>query len=196
MKLRSRQIKLVFAFFFILLSSFVIAELTVDFKYIEYSSEQQIYLDSRRTELTGERSVSEILILDQKMSVELRVKDGSIVEVATEPISGDLDVDIFLFVRENLSSSVLYALSMNSESSIEHITVEVSINPPSLDKLIFTDYPLAEFIIVPVTGSGIVSIYYKTLNPVPELIYLCIIIMFVGTSFFIKNMINLIRFQR
>lgn len=196
MKLRAKLVKLGFAFCFILLTSYVIAEWTVDYKYIEYSSEKQVYLNSERKVYSGERSVGEILLLDPKMSIELRVKAGSLVEVATEPISGDLDVDIFLLVRESISSSVLYAYSMNSNSSREYITVEITINPQSLDKLIFTDFPLAEFIIIPVSGSGIISIYYKTLHPIQELIYLCVIILFVGTSFFIRNMLDLIRFQR
>lgn len=196
MKKRDNLIKLGFALFFILLSPYVLAELMVDYKYIQYSDNQQTYLNSERTVYTGERTVDELLTPGQGISIELRITDGSLIEVKTELVTGEIDVDIFLVVLVNASSEEVSGYSMNIGSSREHITVETNIKRPSLDRLIFTRFPLAFIRIIPVTGSGIISLQYQTLHPVSELTYLCIITLFVGVSFFVKNAFDLIEIKR
>lgn len=194
MKFREKSVKLGFAFFFILLTSYVVAEWTVDYKYLKYSEDTQLYLNSKQRVYTGKRTAEEILLLEQRTSVNLRIKDGSIIEVTTELVSGDLDVDIFLVVSVNDTSRVISAYSMNINSSREHLLIKSAIKTPSIDRYIFTEYPVAVLFIIPVTGSGIISLHYETLHPAQELIYLCVITMLIGASFFIKNVFDLIKF--
>ena len=196
MKLREKLVKIGFAFFFILLTSYVISEWTVDSKYIKYSDEQQVYLNSEQTISTVERSVEDILRLRRGLSIEFSLTEGSLIDATTEPVSGDLDVDIFLLLSINTTSDEVLAHSMNIGSSREHLAVESTIETPSIDKRIFTRYPHAELVIIPVTGSGIISIRYATLHPVQELIYLCVVILVLGACFFFKSMFDLIEFKR
>jgi len=196
MKLRGKMIRLGFALFFILFSSYVISEWTVDYKYIRYSDSEEIYLNSGQTEYTGERTVEEIYRPTAGISIEFRITEGSIIDIQTELISGDLDVDIFLVISANASYQELSAFSMNIGSSSEQLTIESRIIAPSFDRFLFTNFPHADLVIIPVTGSGTISVHYTTLHPARELIYLCVITMILGVSFFIKSTFNLIRSEK
>ncbi|MFX1479115.1 MAG: hypothetical protein ACFFCI_13365 [Promethearchaeota archaeon] len=196
MKLRKKLIKLGFAFFFILLSSYIIAEWTVDYKYLKYSDNKRFYLNSEQTEYTEERSAEKISKLERGTSIELRIRQGSLFDITTEPVSGDLDIDIILVVSFNYSSELVLAYSITIGSSREHISVESRIRSSSIYELIFSDYPRVELLIIPVTGSGIISLHYETLHPVEELVYLCVVSLIIGASFFIKNVFDLIKFKK
>jgi hypothetical protein len=192
MKYRRRIILFGFACAFILLAAYSLTFLTVNYKYLNYSQSEQFYVNAGTTEYT-ELTIEELIRSSRRISIELRVKKGSLVNVETSLISGDIDIDVVLLVHMNESSEEVIGYSVTEGSSEEQFLNECKINDVPLETLILTRYPFAELLVIPRVGSGSIELRYTVLQPVPEFVYICLLSIIIGLSFFLKGFLHLIK---
>ena len=86
--------------------------MTLNYRYLSYYQNEQFYINAGTTEYE-ELTIEELLRSSSRV-IELRVKKGSLVEIETRLISGDIDIDIALVgqtVTEKTKSMVYDVLN-------------------------------------------------------------------------------------
>lgn len=185
-------LNLTMALVFISVASFTITTWTTQYTYLHFKGEETFYL-------TGNYESDDRLISDEvkdlrrvSRSIELPIREGTIITARTELVTGDIDVDLAILVQFNESTSFIPVYSLSINSSNERVLWKNQVEIPSELRLQqyfpFGDpYPNAKLVILPVTGSGIVRIVYEVLQPVPILLYICILCIISGLTFTVKT---------
>ena len=172
MVLKQKFLRPIVSMIFILLASFVLSGLLVDYQYLKYEDRSDIYLSSN----------------DDPLEIGIKIKNGTIIEMSTQRLTGDLDLGIE--IRVSLNSSYQQRFFFEGEESYESITWKFVPSSPERGIRLFSEYPFAILYIIPISGSGMFSLSYRVLQPTRELPLLSIVIMIVGVSFILKDLIK------
>ncbi|KXH74434.1 MAG: hypothetical protein AM326_00095 [Candidatus Thorarchaeota archaeon SMTZ-45] len=172
MVLKQKFLIPVVSLIFILLASFVLSGLLVDYKYLKYEDRRELYLNSN----------------DDPLEINIKIKNGTIIELITQRLSGDLDLGIEILIKFN--SSYQQRVRFQQETSFEYVTWKFVSRPPERGIGFFSEYPFVILSIIPISGSGLFSLSYRVLQPTNELPLLSILIMIVGVSFLLKDLIK------
>ncbi|MFX1518988.1 MAG: hypothetical protein ACFFCD_03605 [Promethearchaeota archaeon] len=172
MVLKQKFLRPIVSLIFILLASFILSGLLVDYKYLKYEDRQDIYLSAN----------------EDPLEIGIKIKNGTIIEMSSQRRSGDLDLGIEIRVLVN--SSYQQSFFFEGEESYEYVTWKFVSSSPERGIRLFSEYPFVILYIIPISGSGMFSLSYRVLQPTPELPLLSIFIMIVGISFLLKDLIR------
>lgn len=199
-KLRSDFISIGIALISILIASLMLSFFTDNFTYLKFDESTNIYITTNGREYDGERTIEdEISTLPVfENPIEVRIKYGTLIEVTTQKLSGDIDVDIAIQIIYNSSYSIITAYSIEVGSSNEHIVWQNKMKTTTagfLDLLPSQEpSPIARILILSVEGSGMINFSYKILQPSVEFFYISIATMVIGTISLLGKLPTIINF--